>query len=74
MQSIWKHFICQKVDSSRNGKPQRLSRRFQTLIWRPGETVKNLEPPGLSGRVDIPAVALLQCDQNLFELKFHFLP
>ena len=23
-----------------------------TLIWRPGETVQNLESPGLSGRVD----------------------
>ena len=31
---------CQKVDSTRNGKLRRLSGRFQTLIWRPGETVK----------------------------------
>ena len=28
---------------------------FQTLIWRPGKTVQNLESPGLSGRVDSPA-------------------
>ena len=32
-------------------KKWRLSRRFQTLIWRLGETVQNLESPGLSGRV-----------------------
>ena len=24
------------------------------LIWRPGDTVQNLESPGLSGRVDSP--------------------
>ena len=46
---------CQKVDSTRNGKLWRLSGRFQTLIWRPGKTVQNLESPGLSGRVDSPA-------------------
>ena len=44
------HFA--KVESTRNGKLQRLSGRFQTLIWRPGEIVQNLESPGLSGRVD----------------------
>ena len=47
---------CQKVDSTRNGKLGRLSRRFQTLIWRTGETVQNLESPGLSGRVDSPVI------------------
>ena len=26
--------------------------RYQTLIWRPGDTVQKLESPGLSGRVD----------------------
>ena len=36
-------FHCQKVESTRNGKLRRLSGRFQTLIWRPGETVQNLE-------------------------------
>ena len=46
-------FHCQKVESTRNGKLRRLSGRFQTLIWRPGETVQNLESPGLSGRVDM---------------------
>ena len=30
----------------------RLSGRYQTLIWRPGYMVQNLESPGLSGRVD----------------------
>ena len=41
-------FHCQKVESTRNGKLHiwRLSGRFQTLIWRPGETVQNLESPG----------------------------
>ena len=46
-------FHCQKVESTRNGKLRRLSGRFQTLIWRPGETVQNFESPGLSGRVDM---------------------
>ena len=49
------YFFCHKVNSTRNGKLWRLSRRFQTLIWRPGKTVQNLESPGLSGRVDSPA-------------------
>ena len=42
-------FHYQKVQSWKNGK---LSWRFQTLILRPGDTVQNLESPGLSGRVD----------------------
>ena len=41
---------CQKVESTRNGKHF----RFQTLIWRPGETVQNLESRVFSGRVDSP--------------------
>ena len=49
------YFFCHKVNSTRNGKLWRLSGRFQTLIWRPGKTVQNLESPGLSGRVDSPA-------------------
>ena len=49
-----KKFHCQKVDSTRNGKPWRLSMRFQTLTWRLGEMVQNLESPGLSARVDSP--------------------
>ena len=48
-------FHRQKIDFTRNGKLQQLSGRFQTLIWRPGETVQNLESPELSGRVDSPA-------------------
>ena len=36
-------FHRQKVESTRNGKLRRLSGRFQTLIWRPGETVQNLK-------------------------------
>ena len=49
------YFFCHKVSSTRNGKLWRLSGWFQTLIWRPGKTVQNLESPGLSGRVDSPA-------------------
>ena len=45
---------CQKVESTRNGKPQQLSGRFQTLIWRLGETVHNLESLGSSGRLNSP--------------------
>ena len=47
-------FYCREVESIRNSKLWRLSGRFQTLIWRPGDTVRNLESPGLSGRVDSP--------------------
>ena len=43
-------FLCQKVESTRNGKLWQLSGRFQTLILRPGETGQNLESPGLYGR------------------------
>ena len=43
---------CRKVEPTTNGKLRRLSGRFQTLIWRPGEKVQNLESPGLSGRAD----------------------
>ena len=49
-------FYCREVESTRNSKLWRLSRRLQTLIWRPGDTVQNLESPGLSGRVDSPAL------------------
>ena len=34
----------------RNGKLQQLSGRCHTLIWRLGDTVENLESPGLSGK------------------------
>ena len=51
-------FHCQKVESKRNGKLRQLSGRFPTLIWRPRETVQNLESPALSGRVGSLDVAL----------------
>ena len=51
-------FHCQKVESKRNGKLRQLSGRFPTLIWRPRETVQNLESPELSGRVGSLDVAL----------------
>ena len=31
--------------------------RLQTSIWRPGDTVQNLETPRLSGRVDSPEIS-----------------
>ena len=51
-------FNCQKVESTKNGKLRRSSGRFQTLIWRPGETLQTLESPGLSGRVESPVLWL----------------
>ena len=49
-------FHYQKVESTTSGKLRQLSGRFQTLIWRPGETVQNLESHRLSGRVDGPVI------------------
>ena len=48
--------IVRKLSLQLNGKLWWISRRFRTLIWRPGDTVQNLESPGLSGRVDSTAV------------------
>ena len=45
-------FHRQKVESTRNSKLWQLSGRFQTVIWRPGETIQNRESPRSSGRVD----------------------
>ena len=44
-----------KVKSTKYCKIWQLSGRFQTLIWRPGETVQNRESPGLSRRNDSTA-------------------
>ena len=64
MQNTW-HFIVGKSSLYwRNGKLWRLSGRFYTLIWRPGDTVQNLEySPRLSGRIDSSASLrmLLEC-------------
>ena len=49
-------FSCQKVQSTTNVKLRQLSGRLQTQIWRPGDTVQNLETPGLSRRVDRPEI------------------
>ena len=55
------------AESTRNSKLRRLSGRFQTLIWRLGDTVQNLESPGLSGRVDSPVNATgLKSFRNCF--------
>ena len=51
MQNISK-FMVGKSSLQLNGKRRLISGRFHTLIWRPGDTVQNLESPGLSGRVD----------------------
>ena len=45
-------FMVGKSSLQLNGKHRLISGRFHTLIWRPGDTVQNLESPGLSGRVD----------------------
>ena len=45
-------FMVGKSSLQLNGKRRLMSGRFHTLIWRPGDTVQNLESPGLSGRVD----------------------
>ena len=64
MQNTW-HFVVGKSSLYwRNGKFWRLSGRFYTLIWRPGDTVQNLEySPRLSGRIDSSASLrmLLEC-------------
>ena len=71
-------FHCQKVESTRNGKLRRLSGRFQTLIWRPGEMVQNLESSRLSGRVDSPVASgcheittFFVHDKNLFNVSHY---
>ena len=57
-------FYCWEVESTRNSKLWRLSGRFQTLIWRPGDTVQNLpDYPGDSS----PAIGCIRfaryCDK-----------
>ena len=37
-----------------DGKHRQLTGRFEVVILRPGDSVQNLETPGLSGRVDSP--------------------
>ena len=64
------NFHCRKVESTRNGKLRGLSGRFQTLIWRPGETVQNLESPGLSGSVDSTEVT--KCFFSSFNFIVYF--
>ena len=55
---IFEISLSERVESTRNGKVWRLSGRFQTLIWRPGDAVQNLESPEFSGRVDNTALDL----------------
>ena len=65
-------FYCREVESSRNSKLRGLSGRFQTLIWRQGDTVQNLESPGLSGRVDSPAKAFSKSTKSNIPGMFSF--
>ena len=44
-QNIW-NFIVGKLSLQEMANFRRLSGRFHTLIWRPGDTVQNLESPG----------------------------
>ena len=53
-QNIW-NFIVRKSNLQEMENLGDYLGDFQTLIWRPGETVQNLESPGLSGRVDSTA-------------------
>ena len=43
--NIWNFNIVGKSSLQEMANFQRLSRRFHTLIWRPGDTVQNLESP-----------------------------
>ena len=52
-QNIW-NFIDRKSNLQEMANFGNYPGRFQTLIWRPGETVQNLESPGLSRKVDSP--------------------
>ena len=56
-QNIW-NFIVRESSQKEMANFRRLSRRFHTLIWRPGDAVQNLESPGLSGRIDSTALIL----------------
>ena len=56
MRNIYK-FIVGKSSLQLNSKLWRISGRFHTLIWKPGDTVQNLESPRLSRRVDITVVS-----------------
>ena len=64
-------FYCREVESTRNSKLWRLSGRFQTLIWRPGGTVQNLESPGLSGRVDSPVLTIKVLVTQVLSFRYY---
>ena len=54
---IFKSLLVGKSSLQLNSKLWRISGRFHTLIWKPGDTVQNLESPRLSRRVDITVVS-----------------
>ena len=53
---VFEILLSESRVNERNAKLQWLSRRFHTLIWRPGDMVQNLASPRLSGRVDSTAL------------------
>jgi len=53
-QNIWNFTVGKS--SLQKEQLWRLSGRHQTPIWRPGDTVQNLESPGLYGRDDSTAL------------------
>ena len=61
-----KYFKCRVYKKQRL---QQLSGRYQTLIWRPEDTVQNLESPGLSSRVDSTAY-LIRLFPSLLHSRF----
>ena len=67
-QNIW-NFIVGKSSLQEMANFRLLSGRFHTLIWRPGDTVQNLESLGLSGRFDSTAHFNLKTVYNNFSSK-----
>ena len=61
---VRKSSLVKKWQTSAN-----IRKPFQTLIWRPGDTVQNLESPGLSGRVASTTCQLLS-SMVFFRLSF----
>ena len=83
-QNIWNFMVGKS--SLQKEQLWRSSRRDQTLIWRLGDKVQNLEAPGLSGRDDSTAllwvhtlmcpspVTLIEKLVNANSYKINFLP
>ena len=70
-QNIW-NFIVGKSSLQEMANFRRLSGRFHTLIWRPGDTVQNLESPGCEHREGIMQMGRYHF-QILWTLPLQFL-